>query len=189
MISVPGGTAAYPSSLLMSAVPARLAGVGTFVVASPAGDGGALSPALLGAAGLGWNSEGPDGADRAELAAFCEEVYLHQTRVGARRFADLPEALADGVHSDRVVFVSLHADSRHPSLDGVMVYVPGAAYRTKTYARTGAAYRRYDEVREKPQVRFSKKQRIRSEAVSRKLAEEIGQKQWKKMPDGTYRAL
>ena len=49
---VPGGTAAYPSSLLMSAVPARLAGVGTFVVASPAGEGGALSPALLGAAGL-----------------------------------------------------------------------------------------------------------------------------------------
>ncbi len=49
---VPGGTAAYPSSLLMSAIPARLAGVGTFVVASPAGEGGALSPALLGAAGL-----------------------------------------------------------------------------------------------------------------------------------------
>jgi len=49
---VPGGTAAYPSSLLMSAVPARLAGVGTFVVASPAGASGELSPALLGAAGL-----------------------------------------------------------------------------------------------------------------------------------------
>jgi len=49
---VPGGTAAYPSSLLMSAIPARLAGVGTFVVASPAGANGELSPALLGAAGL-----------------------------------------------------------------------------------------------------------------------------------------
>ncbi len=49
---VPGGTAAYPSSLLMSAIPARLAGVGTFVVASPAAPDGSLSPALLGAAGL-----------------------------------------------------------------------------------------------------------------------------------------
>jgi histidinol dehydrogenase len=49
---VPGGTAAYPSSLLMSAIPARLAGVGRFVVASPAGVNGSLSPALLGAAGL-----------------------------------------------------------------------------------------------------------------------------------------
>ncbi|CAN5534750.1 histidinol dehydrogenase [soil metagenome] len=49
---VPGGSAAYPSSLLMSAIPARLAGVGQFVVASPAGRDGTLSPALLGAAGL-----------------------------------------------------------------------------------------------------------------------------------------
>jgi len=49
---VPGGSAAYPSSLLMSAIPARLAGVAKFVVASPAGRDGSLSPALLGAAGL-----------------------------------------------------------------------------------------------------------------------------------------
>lgn len=49
---VPGGGAAYPSSLLMSAIPARLAGVTEFVVASPAGRDGVLSPALLGAAGL-----------------------------------------------------------------------------------------------------------------------------------------
>jgi len=49
---VPGGTAAYPSSLLMSAIPARLAGVGQFVVASPAAADGSLSDALLGAAGL-----------------------------------------------------------------------------------------------------------------------------------------
>jgi histidinol dehydrogenase len=49
---VPGGTAAYPSSLLMSAIPARLAGVRDFVVASPAGPHGVVSPALLGAAGL-----------------------------------------------------------------------------------------------------------------------------------------
>lgn len=49
---VPGGTAAYPSSLLMSAIPARLAGVRELVVASPAAADGSLSPALLGAAGL-----------------------------------------------------------------------------------------------------------------------------------------
>jgi histidinol dehydrogenase len=49
---VPGGSAAYPSSLLMSAIPARLAGVREFVVASPARSDGTVSPALLGAAGL-----------------------------------------------------------------------------------------------------------------------------------------
>ena len=49
---VPGGTAAYPSSLLMAAVPARVAGVGSFVVASPARPDGQIDPILAGAAGL-----------------------------------------------------------------------------------------------------------------------------------------
>ena len=49
---VPGGEAAYPSTLVMCAVPARLAGTGPLVVASPAGRHGTLSPTLLGAAGL-----------------------------------------------------------------------------------------------------------------------------------------
>jgi histidinol dehydrogenase len=49
---VPGGTAAYPSSLIMAAVPARIAGVGTFVVASPARPDGRVDPILAGAAGL-----------------------------------------------------------------------------------------------------------------------------------------
>jgi histidinol dehydrogenase len=47
---VPGGLAAYPSSLLMIAVPAAVAGVGKVVVASPADDRGQLSPSLLAAA-------------------------------------------------------------------------------------------------------------------------------------------
>jgi len=49
---VPGGSAPLPSSLLMSAIPARLAGVRTLVVATPTGRDGGVSPALLGAAGL-----------------------------------------------------------------------------------------------------------------------------------------
>ena len=83
------------------------------------------------------------------------------------------EATGRGVSPDRVVFVSLHADSRHPGLRGVMVYVPGADYRSKTYGSTGSVYRKYEEVQEKPTIRFSKKERVRSEAVSRKLAQAI----------------
>ena len=49
---VPGGSAPYPSSLVMTVVPARVAGVGAIVVASPADAGGAVNPVLLGAAGL-----------------------------------------------------------------------------------------------------------------------------------------
>ena len=83
------------------------------------------------------------------------------------------QALRDGVDADRVVFVSLHADSRHASLSGVMVYVPGAEYRTRTYGHTGADYDAYKEVKEKTHVRFSKKQRVRSEAVSRRFADSV----------------
>lgn len=49
---VPGGSAPYPSSLVMTVVPARVAGVGEVVVASPADPSGAIDPVLLGAAGL-----------------------------------------------------------------------------------------------------------------------------------------
>ena len=49
---VPGGSAPYPSSLVMSVVPARTAGVGEIVVASPADASGDVHPVLLGAAGL-----------------------------------------------------------------------------------------------------------------------------------------
>jgi histidinol dehydrogenase len=51
-VHVPGGRAAYPSSLLMGVVPARVAGVGAVAVVSPAGPGGTIDPVVLGAAGL-----------------------------------------------------------------------------------------------------------------------------------------
>jgi histidinol dehydrogenase len=46
---VPGGTAAYPSSVLMNAIPAHVAGVPRIVMAVPARDG-QLNPAVLAAA-------------------------------------------------------------------------------------------------------------------------------------------
>jgi histidinol dehydrogenase len=49
---VPGGSAPYPSSLVMTVVPARVAGVDAIVVASPAARDGDVDPTLLGAAGL-----------------------------------------------------------------------------------------------------------------------------------------
>jgi len=48
---VPGGTAAYPSSVLMNAVPAKVAGVPRIVMVVPAPDG-RLDPLVLAAAGL-----------------------------------------------------------------------------------------------------------------------------------------
>ena len=48
---VPGGTAAYPSTVLMNAIPARVAGVGRIAMAVPAPDG-VLEPVVLAAAEL-----------------------------------------------------------------------------------------------------------------------------------------
>jgi len=48
---VPGGTAAYPSSVLMNAVPAKVAGVSRIVMVVPAPDG-KLNPLVLAAASL-----------------------------------------------------------------------------------------------------------------------------------------
>ncbi|HEX9470808.1 MAG TPA: histidinol dehydrogenase [Bradyrhizobium sp.] len=53
---VPGGTAAYPSSVLMNAVPAKVAGVARVAMVVPAPDG-KLNPLVLAAAHLGGVSE------------------------------------------------------------------------------------------------------------------------------------
>ncbi len=53
---VPGGTAAYPSSVLMNAVPASVAGVARVVMVVPSPDG-KLNPLVLAAAHLGGVSE------------------------------------------------------------------------------------------------------------------------------------
>jgi histidinol dehydrogenase len=53
---VPGGTAAYPSSVLMNAVPAKVAGVARVAMVVPSPDG-KLNPLVLAAAHLGGVSE------------------------------------------------------------------------------------------------------------------------------------
>ncbi len=47
---VPGGTAAYPSTVLMDAIPAKIAGVPEIVMTTPPGKDGKVPPAILAAA-------------------------------------------------------------------------------------------------------------------------------------------
>lgn len=49
-IYVPGGTAAYPSSVLMNAIPAKIAGVGEIIMVTPPGKDGKPNPDILAAA-------------------------------------------------------------------------------------------------------------------------------------------
>ena len=49
-IYVPGGTAAYPSTVLMDVIPAKVAGVSEIVMTTPAGKDGKVNPVILAAA-------------------------------------------------------------------------------------------------------------------------------------------
>src|SRR5207247_1933065 len=49
-IYIPGGRAAYPSTVLMTAVPARVAGVKEIVLVTPPGADGSVNPVVLAAA-------------------------------------------------------------------------------------------------------------------------------------------
>ena len=64
---VPGGTAAYPSSVLMALVPAKIAGVPEVVITTPPGKNGKINPAILAAAKVG-------GADRIVKAGGAQAI-------------------------------------------------------------------------------------------------------------------
>ena len=49
---VPGGTAAYPSTVLMDAIPAKIAGVGRVVMVTPPQKSGKVNPVILAAASV-----------------------------------------------------------------------------------------------------------------------------------------
>lgn len=50
---VPGGTAAYPSTVLMNSVPAKLAGVSELIMVTPPAKDGSVNPVILAAAKIG----------------------------------------------------------------------------------------------------------------------------------------
>lgn len=75
-----------------------------------------------------------------------------------------------GVPRERVLFASFHADSLHPSVRGAMVYVPGERYRRGRYGNSGRVYARHKEVQQEKYVSFTRKQRLRSEGLSREFA-------------------
>jgi N-acetylmuramoyl-L-alanine amidase len=80
------------------------------------------------------------------------------------------EASADG---DRVVFVSIHADSLHPALRGATAYVADAGAAVEGFGKSGSAFSVRKEYREQPRVSFSLRERQKSEGRSRDLAEKI----------------
>ncbi len=83
------------------------------------------------------------------------------------------QALARHGDPTKVMFLSIHADSLHPSLRGAMVYVPAASLRSGSYGKSGHVYAKRREVRERPRVSFSSKDLRRSEGLSRELGNRL----------------
>ncbi len=82
-------------------------------------------------------------------------------------------AVQGGGDPQKVVFLSVHADSLHPSLRGAMAYIPAASLAGNSSARNGHAYASRKEVQESPRVTFTAEQRLRNEGLSRELAKEL----------------
>lgn len=82
-------------------------------------------------------------------------------------------AIREGLAREKVVFVSLHADSLHPSLRGAMVYIPGERYVQGSFKKSEKVYLARAEVRERPVVTHSEEESLQAEGLSRDLGESI----------------
>ncbi len=81
--------------------------------------------------------------------------------------------LSSGVPRSKIVFLSFHADSLHPSVRGTMAYVPSRYLRPKSFGVGRKVMREYREYRRDPRVRLSARLKARTEASSRRLAERL----------------
>ena len=81
--------------------------------------------------------------------------------------------LPRGTASTKTVFLSIHADSLHPSVRGAMVYVPSRYMRPPTYRARHRQLERFQEYRDNHTVTLGNEFKARSEASSRYLAAKI----------------
>jgi len=152
---VPGGKAAYPSSVLMNAIPAKVAGVGELVMVVPA-PSGELSPAVLGAAhlagvdrvftiggaqavaALAYGTESVPAVDKivgpgnAYVAAAKRLVF---GRVGIDSIAGPSEivVICDGLTDPAWIAMDLFSQAEHDEVAQSILISPDAAYLEAVY--------------------------------------------------------
>ena len=160
-IYVPGGKAAYPSSVLMNAIPARVAGVGRIAMAVPTPDG-VLNPLVLAAArragvtevwriggaqavaALAWGTAAIAPVDRivgpgnAYVAEAKRQVF---GRVGIDSIAGPSEVviLADGLNAPRHVALDLLAQAEHDEAAQSILVTDDAGFADRVAAAVEAA--------------------------------------------------
>jgi histidinol dehydrogenase len=147
---VPGGTASYPSSVLMNAIPAKVAGVERIVMVTPA-SGGAINPLVLAAArragiseiyriggaqaiaALAYGTETVPAVDKivgpgnAYVAAAKREVF---GRVGIDSVAGPSEILviADGQNDPEWIAADLLSQAEHDASSQSILITDGAGF-------------------------------------------------------------
>jgi histidinol dehydrogenase len=158
---VPGGKAAYPSSVLMNAIPARAAGVGRIAMCVPS-PGGELNPLVLAAArragvaeiwriggaqaiaALAWGTASIAAVDRivgpgnAYVAAAKRQVF---GRVGIDSIAGPSEVvvLADAANDPAHVAMDLLAQAEHDEAAQSILVTDDAAFADAVIAAVRAA--------------------------------------------------
>lgn len=133
---VPGGTAAYPSTVLMTAVPARVAGVKDIVLCTPPGRDGKVNPLVLvaarlcgidsvymagGAQAIGAMAFGTDSVPRVDVICGPGNIYVLLAKklvVGHVNIESLPGpseicVLADDTANPAFVAADLMSQAEH----------------------------------------------------------------------------
>jgi histidinol dehydrogenase len=142
-VYAPGGRGAYPSTVLMCCVPARVAGVACLIVASPPGEDGRVNPAVLAAASIADADEvyalggaqaiaalalGTETVKKVDVIAGPGNRYVQEAkrqlvgRVGIDGIAGPSElmVIADGSVEPRLLALDLCAQAEHGD-DGLLV--------------------------------------------------------------------
>jgi histidinol dehydrogenase len=150
---VPGGAAAYPSTALMTCVPAREAGVRRVVVASPPGSGGRPDPLVLAACALAGASEvyamggvqaiaalalGTESVAAVDVVVGPGNRYVQEAKrqlfgtVGVEGIAGPSELMAviDGSAEPRWIALDLASQAEHGG-DGLLVAVAVAPHHVQ----------------------------------------------------------
>ena len=155
-IYAPGGLAAYPSTVLMAAVPARIAGVGEIVLVTPAREG-CLNPVMLVAARLsGVNRIFKIGGAQAIAALACGtksvprvdkivgpgNIYVATAKrmvygkTGIDMIAGPSEIviISDGMAKPEVIAADLLSQAEHDPMAGAILLTPDRKFAGRVVA-------------------------------------------------------
>lgn len=154
---IPGGRAAYPSTVLMNAVPAKVAGVERIVMVTPPGERGAINPAVLvaaqeagiteiyrvgGAQAIGALAYGTESIPAVDVITGPGNIYVTLAKkqvfgtVGIDSLAGPSEVLVIADHTADPIHVAadLLAQAEHDPLAAAVLITPDARLAEKVAA-------------------------------------------------------